>query len=101
MLSISLRRDAQPRGRVAVDRHLNLPPLVLLVAGDVAELRQRPAASSTNRGAHIGQLLGPAILQAVLVLRAADARFDRQVLHRLHEQRDAGDLVDDPAAAGG
>ena len=40
----------------------------------------------------LAQFLGVGILQAELILRAADAGFDRQILDRLHEQRDALDL---------
>ena len=38
------------------------------------------------------QFLGIRIFQAVLELGAADAVFHRQVLHRLHEERDPLDL---------
>ena len=86
-----LRRDAQPRGGVAVDHQLGLQPLVLLVAGDVAQLRQRLQLVD-ELAAPSRQFLGVRVFQAVLELRAADAVFDRQVLHRLHEQRDALDL---------
>ena len=38
-----------------------------------------------------GQFLGVGIFEAVLILRAADPVFDGEILHRLHEQRDALD----------
>ena len=34
------------------------------------------------------------MLEAVLILRAADAILDREVLHRLHVERDAGEVRD-------
>src|SRR5712672_1619409 len=40
----------------------------------------------------MSQLFRVDILQAVLKLRAADAIFDGEVLHRLHEERDAIDI---------
>ena len=45
---------------------------------------RRPQSSSS---------FGVRIFQAVLVLRAADAVFHRQILHRLHVQRDAVNLA--------
>ena len=95
-----LRGDAQTRGRAAVDGQVDLQPLVLLVAAHVPQLRQ------LLQGLH--QLGGPAVqfidvrvFEAVLVLRAADPVLDREVLHRLHEQRDALELGELAAAAGG
>ena len=38
------------------------------------------------------QLVGVGVFEGVLELRAADAVFHGEILHRLHEQRDAGDL---------
>ena len=81
--------------REAVSRsidHAGLQPVVLLIAGHVAQLRQASRASPTSLRHPLAQFLGVGIFQAVLILRAADAGFDRQVLHRLHEQRDALDL---------
>ena len=89
-----LRRHAEPRGRVAVDHDLNLPTLELLVAGHVAKLRQFLELFDEPRRPD-GQFLRPRVLEAVLVLRAAHARFDRQVLNGLHEQADAVNLIDD------
>ena len=40
------------------------------------------------------QFLQVGIFQRVLILRAADAVLDRQVLHRLHVQRDAVDFLE-------
>ena len=52
--------------------------------------------------AHPGaQLLRVDGLDGELVLRAADAVLDRQVLHRLHVQRDAVDVARASAAAAG
>ncbi len=86
-----LRRHAQPRRRVPVDDHLKLPSLVLLVAGDVPKLGKRLELLDEPRSPDV-QFFGAGILEAVLELRAAYASFDRQVLHGLHEQADAGDL---------
>ena len=47
---------------------------------------------STRRGDQIVSSLASASSRRVLILRAADAVFDGQVLHRLHVERDAGDL---------
>ena len=61
---------------------------VLLVGGDVAQFRQRLQLGQ-QLGCPRRQLVGIGILQAELILGAADAVFHRQVLHRLHVQRDA------------
>ena len=84
-----LRRDAEPRRGVAVDHQARLQPRVLLVAGDVAQLGQRLQAARRAAAPRRASSSASAILEAVLVLRAADAVLDRQVLHRLHEERDA------------
>ena len=65
--------------------------LVLLVGGDVAQLGQRLQLLDQPRRP-LRQLLRVGVFEAVLVLRAADAVFHRQVLHRLHVERDALDL---------
>ena len=76
---------------VAVDHDSGLQAFILLVAGHVAQLRQ--GFELRDQLWHpLAQFLGVGILQAVLILRAADAGFDRQILDRLHEQGDALDL---------
>ena len=69
---------------------MRLQALVLLIARNVAEHRQRLQAREETRNPQ-RQLGGVGILEAVLELRPADAVFDGQVLHRLHEERDALD----------
>ena len=85
-----LRGDAQPRRRTSIDGQPSGEPLVLLVAAHVPQLRP-PAAPRPACGPPV-QLRRVRIFERVLVLRAAHAVFDREVLHRLHEQRDALDL---------
>ena len=48
------------------------------------------------RGTHVASSVGSGALERELVLRAADARLDRQVLHRLHVERDALDVRGTP-----
>ena len=72
---------------------------VLLVAGDVAQFRQG-FSLAMNFGTHVGQFLRVGIFQRVLKLRAADAVFDGEILHRLHEERDAFDLRQSAAGGG-
>ena len=79
-------------GGVAVDHEVGLQAAVLLVARHVAQLRQRLQLRHEARRPRAPARSASAIFQAVLKLRAADAVFDRQVLHRLHEERDALDL---------
>ena len=93
MSSISAGDTPSRDGRVAVDHERRLEAAVLLVARDVGEaghgaellheLRRPGAESSSNALA----------LQRVLVLRAARAPADAEVLHRLEERRRAGDCA--------
>ncbi len=90
-LSIVAGRDAEPaRGR-AVEVDVGLQAAVLEIAGDIGELRHllQPVGELVNP---LAQFVRIDRLDRELVLRAADAVLDRQVLHRLHEQRDAIDL---------
>ena len=64
---------------------------VLLIGRHVPELRQR-FSFSTKRVVQVFNSSASAIFESVLILRAADAILDRQVLHRLHVERDAVDL---------
>ncbi len=86
-----LRGDAEPRRGVAIDVQPRLETAVLLIARDVAQHRQRLQLRQKARHPG-GQLAGVGVFEAVLKLRPADAIVDRDVLHRLHEQRDAFDL---------
>ena len=76
--AVTPRRDAVSRS--IDERELQAPGL--LVARDVGELGQRaqPARAPRRPG---GELVGVGVLERVLVLRAADAAVDLQVLHRL------------------
>src|SRR5262249_54256186 len=83
--------DAETRRRIAVNDQARLQAQDLGVAGHITQLRQllqllhkawRPQA----------QLFGIGSFEAVLKLCTADAVLDRQVLHRLHEQRNALDI---------
>ena len=90
--------DAQSRCGVAVDHQIGLRRLVLLVGGHVAQFRQRlQLGHQLSRPRR--QFFGVGVFQAELVLRPADAVFHRQVLHRLHVQRDAFDARRFPAAS--
>ena len=50
------------------------------------------ASRSRTFGVHCLQHRQILVLEGELILRRADRGVDRQVLHRLHEQRDAGDV---------
>ena len=84
-------RDAEPARRGAVELDIRLQPAILQVAGHVCELRHllQPVDELVHPGA---EFAGIHRLDGELVLRAADASLDRQVLHRLHVERDALDL---------
>src|SRR5205823_3117915 len=82
-----LRADAEARGRIAVDDQARLQAPILVVAGDITQLRQLLQLLHKARRPQ-AQLLWIGIFKAVLILRAADAILDRQVLHWLHEKRD-------------
>ncbi len=86
-----LRRDAEPRRRHAVNHQGRLRAVRLLVGGHVAELRQRLHFRDELRRPLV-QFVGIRVFERVLILRAAHAVFHRQILHRLHVQRDAFDL---------
>ena len=77
-----LRQNSQPRCRVAIDRERGLHAALLLVAGHVGQLRQIPQLIDQLRSP-LGKLLPVRIFHRVLILRAADAVFHRQVLHGL------------------
>ena len=77
------RRDAVSRS--IVERHLEAR--ALLVAGHVAELGQRLQLASSIFGRPLRELVGVGVLEGVLVLRAAGAAVDLEVLHGLQVER--------------
>ena len=83
------RRNSQARRGVAVELQRGAKALRLLIAGDVGQFRQLPKPRQ-----HFGrvrvQFVGARVFQRVLELGAAHAVLHREVLHRLHEQRDTG-----------
>ena len=79
------------RRRIAIEHQLCPQALHLLIAGHVAQFRQLLQLLEHSRREGI-QLVHVRIFERVLELRAAHAVFHRQILHRLHEQRDAGHL---------
>src|SRR4051812_31517073 len=87
-----LRLYAQARGGVTVDVESSLQTAALLVTSNVAELRDLPELVHQLRGERV-QLVQVRVFQRVLVLRAADAVLNRQVLNRLHVERDAFNLL--------
>ena len=86
-----LRRDTEARGGAAVYHQARQQPLVLLIIGDIPQHRQGLELLH-EPGCPFAELLGIGIFQTVLKLRPAYTVFDRQVLHRLHEQRDTFDF---------
>ena len=64
----------------------------LLIGRDIRQLGSVRNFSTSFVGPRI-QLIAFGIFQRVLILRAADAIFDRQILHRLHVKRDAVDFA--------
>ena len=75
---------------LAIDDQHRGQPLILLVAADVAQFGQG-LQRLDEPGRPPAQLLRIRVFQRVLILRAADAIFHREILHRLHEQCDAID----------
>jgi hypothetical protein len=92
--SITGRRDPEPGRRRAVDRERRLEALVLLLAPHVVQLGTRAERGEDARRL-ARQLARVGVLERVLVLRAADAGRDGEVLHRLEVEvhaLDAGEL---------
>jgi hypothetical protein len=85
-------RNAEASGGVAVDVDIGDEPLRCEIARDVGELRQLAELVHELRGP-FGKLGGIGVLQHELVLGLADRIVDREVLHRLHIERDAGDRL--------
>ena len=76
---------AKPRSGIAIHDQIFFQSVILLIGGDVAQIRQRlePFHEPGDPG---GQIIRVGGFQAVLILRATDAIFHSQVLHSLHEQ---------------
>jgi hypothetical protein len=90
-------RQSKPCGRSAVDGDVGFQPIVLLVAVDLRQLRNR-----LQFGEYFWrpgeQLVSVVILQRELVLRVGGATADADVLHRLQKQRrtwNVGDVAPD------
>ena len=77
-------RDAEARGGIAIDHQMRASPCVLLIGRDIA---QRGSVRSLSISVAVQVLSSAAfgIFEAVLILGAAHAIFDRQILHRLHD----------------
>ena len=82
------RRNAKARSRDTVDDHRHCQPSGLLVGGDILELRQIFQFRHEAIGP-IVELIRIRIFERVLILGAAHAVIHRDVLHRLHVQRDS------------
>ena len=86
-----LRRDAHAGSGDPVDDEGGGETGSLLVGGQVAQLRDR-LQFGHELGRPVIQFARIGIFQGVLILRAAHAIFDGEVLHRLHIERNAIDL---------
>ena len=83
-----LRQNPQSRSGIAIDHQLGLEAAILLVGGHVAHGGQL-AQFVHQFGRPDRQLLRVRAFHRILILRPAHPVFHRQVLHRLHVQRDA------------
>ena len=83
--SISDGEMPEPRGGVAVDLDRDVRRGDLLVGGDVLQLRQLSASPLDDRRPVV-ELVDIGVGQRVLVLGAAQAPADADVLPRLHEE---------------
>ena len=83
-----LRSEAEAGCGAAIDVQHRPQALVLLIAGHVTQDWNAVQPPHQSFGPD-GELLGIGVFQRVLILRAAHPVLDRQILHRLHEQRDA------------
>ena len=88
-----LRRYAKTGGAISIDGQARLKSFRLLVACHVAQFRQRLQLFDQSRRPRV-QLFGVGVLEAVLKLRTADSIVHRDVLHRLHEQRNGLDFLE-------
>ncbi len=85
--------NAEPRGGIAVNDDFEKQPTTQIVAGNIAKLRKRFQSLEELRDVGV-EFFGVHIFKTVLKLRAADAVFDRKILHRLHKERDAVHFVE-------
>src|SRR5215813_7555090 len=85
--------NAEPGCGVAVNDDVQQQAAGKTIVCNIAQLRKilQTFLESWNPGV---QLFSVDVFQTVLKLRAADAVFNGQVLHRLHEKRDAIDFVE-------
>src|SRR5947209_2956372 len=79
------RKHADSRGSVAVDGKRGEQPLSQLIGGHIAQLGE-VLQLIHKAGNPVREFLGVHVFQTVLELRSADAIFNGQILHRLHEQ---------------
>ena len=84
--------DAVAGRGVAVHRHIGRKAAIQIVRGDVLELRRLGQAVHDARNPLVEDG-GAGVFKYELIAGAADRRIDRQILHRLQIERDAGNLV--------
>ena len=77
-------RDAESRGRDPIDDQRYCESSGLLVGGNVLQFRQLLQTGDEAVGPVV-QFIRVGVFERVLVLGAADAIVDSNVLHRLHE----------------
>jgi len=76
----------------AIDQDIGGKTIVRVITGDILNLGDL-LEPLEQFGDPLGKFAWIGVLQHELVLRAADRRVDRQVLDRLHVERDAGDIL--------
>ena len=84
--------DAEAAGAVAINVDIRRQPLILPVAADVGELRQRLQPGQQLRDP-VAQRVQRIRLQGELVLGPADGGVNGQILGRLEIELDAGDAA--------
>ena len=85
-------RDAQPRRSRAIDVQVHAYAVGLLIGCNVTHLRDSAQLGYKPVGPQVKFIL-VGVFERVLVLRAADAIIDSQVLHGLQVEVDTSDLV--------
>ena len=102
-----MRGDTEARCRIAIDNQMQLEAIGLLIGRNVGEFGTLAHFCEQARRPR-GEFVWIGIFNRVLILRAAHARIDGQILHRLQINRDARDQLqlwlqarDDLADAGG
>src|SRR5262249_50087541 len=83
---------AESRSGISIDNQIGLKAVVLLIARDVPELRERRELVY-QPGRPLAELLSIGIFERVLELCSAYAILDSQVLDRLHEECNAFSLT--------